>query len=146
MWDLFLNDAKRWALTAEIYVPLARVKTLEEQMQKSLHSCIIVDRSIYEDRYVFAKIAYEQGALSDLEWTIYQEWFAWLVEHTPKPSGFIYLRTAPEVTLTRMQERGRIEEKDFPLALQQKFQQCYEALFMNKHNAKRSCQCSRACY
>lgn len=133
LWDLFLNNAKRWALTAEIYIPLARIMALEQQLQSSLNPFAIIDRSIYEDRYVFAKIAYKHGALSDLEWSIYQEWFAWLIQHSPKPNGFIYLRAAPEVTIARMQERGRTEEKDFPLALQQKFYQCYEDLFINKN-------------
>lgn len=132
LWDLFLNDSKRWALTTEMYVPFARIQALEQLAQKSCHPFMIVDRSIYEDRYVFARLAYEQGALSNLEWAMYQEWFAWIAEHTPKPHGFIYVHTSAEVTLTRMRERGRAEEKDFPLVLQQKFYQYYQDLFINE--------------
>jgi len=132
LWDLFLKDGKRWALTTELYIPLARIQALEQILKKSSNKIIIIDRSIYEDCYVFAKIAYAQGTLSKLEWTIYQEWFAWVVEHTVKPKGFIYIRTTPKIALARMQTRGRTEEKDFPLSLQQQFYQYYEDLFNNE--------------
>ena len=54
--------------------------------------------------------------MSGLEWQIYQEWFSWLVEnYTQKPSGFIYLKTSPQVCFDRLVKRGRSEESSIPL-------------------------------
>ena len=55
--------------------------------------------------------------MSPLEWSIYKDWFAWLVEHNyaPRPAGFIYLRVNPETAYNRIKRRERSEESSISL-------------------------------
>lgn len=115
--DLFYKDTPRWAYTFQSYAFVSRIQTiLEHQQTHALDVTQVLERSVYCDRFCFAKNCYEAGLMSPLEWQIYQEWFSWLVEnYTQKPTGFIYLKTSPQVCFDRLSKRGRSEESAIPL-------------------------------
>lgn len=133
LYDMFLKDTPRWAFTAEFYVPFARATTLEQKAKSTNKPVVIIDRSMYMDRYCFAKTIYNMGAMNPLEWEIYTKWFEWFMKHfSIKPDGFIYLQTNVQTTLKRIQKRDRIEEQDYPVDLQKKFHRCFEEFFIQK--------------
>lgn len=114
---MFYKDTTRWAYTFQTYAFISRIEAMleyhEKQFSKHVH---ILERSVYCDRYCFAKNCFESGLMSKMEWQIYKEWFSWLAEkYSPKPNGFIYLRTSPETCFKRMQKRCRSEEKGISL-------------------------------
>lgn len=115
--DLFYKDTPRWAYTFQSYAFVSRIQTILEHQQAHADGVTqVLERSVYCDRFCFAKNCYEAGLMSALEWQIYQEWFSWLVEnYTQKPSGFIYLKTSPQVCFERLSKRGRSEEAAIPL-------------------------------
>lgn len=115
--DLFYKDTPRWAYTFQSYAFLTRIHAIYDYIK--LHpekSLFILERSVYCDRYCFAKNCYESGFITDLEWQIYKDWFGWLTENqfTPKPNAFIYLRVTPEVAFERISKRKREEESGIP--------------------------------
>jgi deoxyguanosine kinase len=114
---LFYRDTTRWAYTFQTYAFISRVEAmLEYQNKKFSKNVHVLERSVYCDRYCFAKNCFEAGLMSRIEWQIYKEWFSWLAEkYSPQPNGFIYLRTTPETCLKRMQKRCRSEEKGISL-------------------------------
>jgi deoxyadenosine/deoxycytidine kinase len=114
--DLFYKDTPRWAYTFQSYAFVSRVQTiLEHQQTHAAGMTQVLERSVYCDRFCFAKNCYEAGLMSGLEWQIYQEWFSWLVEnYTQKPKGFIYLKTSPRVCFDRLVKRSRSEESSIP--------------------------------
>ena len=115
--DLFYRDMNRWAYTFQSYAFVTRVKEIQDAMRTRPGAIHVLERSVYSDRYCFAKQCYEQGQMSALEWKLYQEWFCWLVDgYLPKPSGFIYLRTDPEICYERLIKRNRSEESAVPLS------------------------------
>jgi len=114
--DAFYKDIKRWAYTFQSYAFVTRVLELEQAEKNSGASSLVLERSVYSDRYCFAKNCYEMGLMSSLEWELYQEWFAWLVEgYTKKPDGFIYLQTDPGICHQRLKQRKRSEETEVSL-------------------------------
>lgn len=114
--DNFYKDTKRWAYTFQSYAFVTRVQAQLEQENKGKHSTQVFERSVYCDRYCFAKNCFEAGTMTTLEWQIYKEWFSWLVEnYTKRPNGFIYLQTSPEVCYSRLKKRNRSEEEGIPL-------------------------------
>jgi deoxyadenosine/deoxycytidine kinase len=109
--ERFYIDKERWAYTFQTYAFLSRVLNQQERASQTEHSLQILERSVYSDRYCFAKLLYEAGSLSKLEWKLYTEWFSWLVDgFVDQPSAFIYLRTSPEVCYERLKKRNRHEE------------------------------------
>ncbi len=115
--DLFYKDTKRWAYTFQSYAFISRVQTIMEYQEKNkIEKPQFLERSIYCDRYCFAKNCFESGLMTELEWAIYKEWFEWLSEkYTPKPNGFIYLKTNPKTCFERISKRNRFEEKNVPI-------------------------------
>lgn len=110
--DLFYKDIKRWAYTFQSYAFISRIQAFNqlkpEQTDKPFK---VMERSVYCDRYCFAKNCFEMGLMSPLEWQIYKDWFSWLAEnYAPQPAGFIYLQTNPEICFERLKKRNRSEE------------------------------------
>jgi len=109
--ERFYTDTTRWAYTFQSYAFVTRVRAQEEQMKQNPYPISVLERSVFSDRYCFAKNAFENGHMNALEWKLYQEWFAWLVEqYVTQPAGFIYLRTNPEICYQRLIKRDRQEE------------------------------------
>ena len=114
--ELFYKDTPRWAYTFQSYAFISRIQTqMQEATTRGSHAMTLFERSVYCDRFCFAKNCFEAGLMSKLEWDIYQEWFAWLVDsYVTKPDGFIYLRTTPEKSFQRLLKRSRSEESAIP--------------------------------
>ncbi len=124
--DAFYKDTDRWAYTFQSYAFITRIMAQEQADLVATTPLQILERSVYSDRYCFAKNAFEMGNMSSLEWQLYQDWWGWFVRHyTKKPSGFIYLQTPPEVCHQRLLKRARSEEASVPLN--------YLTMLHNKH-------------
>lgn len=114
--DMFYKNTQRWAYTFQTYAFVTRIATQEAHLKKCNDPVQILERSVYSDRYCFAKTAYDLGTMNALEWKLYQEWFEWLVDtYTVKPDGFIYLRTNPHICYDRLRKRNRSEETQVAL-------------------------------
>ncbi len=112
----FYQDGKRWAYTFQSYAFITRVLEQEKNSQQHPGALQLLERSVYSDRYCFAKNAHDTGLMTPLEWGLYREWFEWLVQsRLTRPAGFIYLKTDPTVCLERLSLRARVEEQQIPL-------------------------------
>lgn len=130
--DKFYTNPARWAYTFQTYTFVTRMKTMQEHAQYNTAGIQVLERSVYSDR-CFAQTAYENGFMSELEWYMYQEWFNWFVAtYAPKPAGFIYLRTEPEVCYKRLKYRNRQEEVGVPLEYLQQIHNKHDAWLLEK--------------
>ncbi|XP_043938975.1 deoxyguanosine kinase, mitochondrial-like isoform X2 [Protopterus annectens] len=116
--QLLYDDTVRWAFTFQTCSLLSRIKAhLEpssEKMLKAKDPVKIFERSVYSDRYVFAKAVSEMHFINEVEWAIYQDWHNFLMQELGTRlclDGIIYLRASPEVCLERSHRRDRLEEK-----------------------------------
>lgn len=115
--DRFYQDTQRWGYTFQSYAFVTRVVEQDKMALKNPYDTQVLERSVYSDRYCFAKNCFEMGTLSSLEWNLYQEWFEWLVDnYAKKPAGFIYLQTDPKICYNRLKMRAREEESSVPLS------------------------------
>jgi len=131
--EKFYTDTPRWAYTFQSYAFVTRVRAQEEHAKKNPFQTQVLERSVYSDRYCFAKNCYELGFMTDLEWQLYQEWFSWLVDaYTKKPDGFIYLQTSPEVCHERLIKRNRHEESAVPFEYLKKLHDKHEQWLIAK--------------
>ncbi|XP_060107283.1 deoxyguanosine kinase, mitochondrial [Heteronotia binoei] len=116
------QEPSRWSYTFQTYSCLSRLKAqlqpLSMEPLKTQESVQIFERSVYSDRYIFAKNSFEIGHLAEIEWIIYQDWHTFLLQafgNQVALHGFLYLRAPPEVCLERLCRRARPEEKDIQL-------------------------------
>ncbi len=131
--EKFYTDMPRWAYTFQSYAFVTRVRAQQQAAQQFPHLTQIVERSVYSDRYCFAKNCFELGYMNALEWKLYQEWFSWLVDnYTQRPHGFIYLRTTPDVCHERLKKRDRKEEVGVGLDYLQSLHDKHERWLIDK--------------
>ncbi len=116
MLELFYSDTQRWAFTFQICAFVTRAKTWDEVAQHTGHSKVILERSIFCDRYVFAENCFRTGLFSEAEYQLYcGMWDFTVSQYCDEPDVILYLRTPAEVCLQRILDRGRMEESGIPL-------------------------------
>jgi deoxyadenosine/deoxycytidine kinase len=114
--DLFYKDTNRWAFTFQLAAFTTRAKTWTEVLSIIDHRNVVLERSIYCDRYVFAKNCYQSGLMKKTEWQLYCKLWDWLESNwCAEPDRIMYLRTPAEVCLERIEARGRAEESTIPI-------------------------------
>ncbi len=113
--ECFYKDQKENAFCFQILAYITRLKKLMDKIKENPSDVIIItERSIETDRNVFAKMLYEDGFLSSIEWETYNYWFNTFKE-TSKVDLIIYIKTSPEKCLERINKRNRIEENNIKL-------------------------------
>lgn len=108
--ELYYNDPKRWALTLQTYF----LNTREDSIVKALaNDNYILDRSIYEDKDIFAQIQYDQGNMTLSEYQTYLHFFDRAMLHIKtlegkrRPDLLIHLEGSLDTILYRWQKRSR---------------------------------------
>lgn len=86
---------------------------------------IITERSLYTDKYVFAKMLYEQQKIEDVCYKIYINWFEEFVKDFPINCS-IYVKTDPTKCYERIHKRARLGEEVIPLAYLQNCHKYHE--------------------
>ncbi len=114
--EMFYSDPNRWSFTFQLAAFTTRAKTWTEVLAMTDHHSVVLERSIYCDRYVFAKNCYQSGLMTESEWQLYCRLWDWLESNwCTTPDHIVYLRTPAEVCHERIRERGRSEEDSIPL-------------------------------
>jgi len=105
------QDPARWAFTFQICTFITRVKTWPEVWTRVEHRRVVLERSIYCDRFVFVENFYRTGVMTLTEYQLYRGlWELWTSNAPDQPDLIVYLRTPAEVCLQRIRDRGRAEE------------------------------------
>lgn len=113
----FYKDPVRWGMSFNIKVLLSFRKW------KNNNFLALYERSPISNRYVFAQVQCEQGRMDSLELELFDDLYkelAWT------PDVIFYIRTDPQVSLQRMQKRGRECENEVPLAYLETIHRKYE--------------------
>lgn len=133
--EKFYQDMPRWAYTFQSYAFITRIQAQQQAEKTNPYMMQILERSVFSDRYCFAKSSYEQGKMSALEWNMYTQWFSWLVDnYVTKPAGFIYLQTDPQVCYQRLIKRNRHEESMVSIDYLKQLHDKHESWLIGKHD------------
>jgi len=105
----FYKNPKKWAYRSQMFFLEEKARKMK-QVQESGKSAII-DRTIYEDIYIFARAQLELGNMTREEWKLYEERKDELLKSIEYPEMIIYLRgNAQPTLLERINMRNRPEE------------------------------------
>ena len=93
----FYGDMRAWGFHLQVFFlghRAAQHKGLALDSQSA-----IIDRSIYEDAYIFARALYEMGSLTERDYLSYRRLFDLVVSELPPPDLLIYLRAPVPVLM-----------------------------------------------
>ncbi|MEH7885126.1 deoxynucleoside kinase [Bacillus sp. JJ1609] len=132
--DKFYADFERWSFHLQIYFLAERFK--EQKRIFEYGGGFIQDRSIYEDTGIFAKMHYEKGTMSSVDYETYKSLFDAMVmtPYFPHPDLLIYLEGSIEDILERIKLRGRPMEQKTPISYWEEMHERYEN-WINNFNA-----------
>ncbi|KAB2328182.1 deoxynucleoside kinase [Cytobacillus depressus] len=132
--DKFYADFERWSFHLQVYFLAERFK--EQKRIFEYGGGFIQDRSIYEDTGIFAKMHYEKGTMSKVDYETYTSLFEAMVmtPYFPHPDLLIYLEGSLDDILSRINERGRPMEQQTPVDYWKEMHKRYED-WINSFNA-----------
>ncbi|MCA1032986.1 deoxynucleoside kinase [Bacillus timonensis] len=124
--DRFYSDFTRWSFHLQIYFLAERFK--EQKKIFEYGGGFIQDRSIYEDTGIFAKMHYEKGTMTPVDYETYKNLFDAMVmtPYFPHPDLLIYLEGSLDDIVGRIKERGRPMEQQTPIEYWSEMHQRYE--------------------
>jgi deoxyadenosine/deoxycytidine kinase len=80
-----------------------------------LNKGFIQDRSIYEDREIFARNLKDLNFMSTRDWLTYTSLFDDMIQFIREPDLIIYLKASTQTLIDRIKNRNREYEKDISL-------------------------------
>lgn len=104
----FYENTERYSFAFQVMAYTSRLSLLKEALKEN-YDVIISERSIYTDKFVFAKSLYDAKKMSLIEYLIYLKMFD---EFSTIINKFkmVYIRTSPEICDLRVKRRGRLGE------------------------------------
>jgi len=122
--DDFYDDMHRWAFHLQVFF-LSKRFEIHREMVSSPAPCI-QDRTIYEDKEVFAATLYRGGFMSDRDYANYVALFDAMTSFLRPPDLVVYLRAGVETLLERIRCRGRDCEREISPEYLSQLNQAYE--------------------
>src|SRR3989304_8595244 len=86
----FYADMHAWSFHLQIFFLGHRADQYLEAARDSRSA--ILDRSIYEDAYIFARALHNLGNLAERDYLSYRKLFEQIVDSLPRPDLLIYLK------------------------------------------------------
>ena len=126
---MMYEDQKRWSLTVHLLYYVFHIHNLQKAIAQFPNNIIISDRSIFSGP-IFCSAEKESGHFHPLEEILYNKLFNLSASSIPKPHGFIYVRTNPEVSFERINKRLRKEEMHIDLAYWKKLHDAHEKMLI----------------
>ena len=120
----FYNDMNRWSLNLQIYFLYTRFQSQINLLKKKKK--IIQDRTIYEDKEIFAFNLFQLGHLSKRDYETYCNLFNCIIPFIKEPDLIIYLKANTDTLISRINMRKRKYEIDISSEYLHSLNICYE--------------------
>jgi deoxyadenosine/deoxycytidine kinase len=101
----FYADMRQWSFHLQVFFLGHRSQQylLMAQMPQS----VILDRSIYEDAFIFSRALHHLNNLDERDYLSYRRVFDLVVQHLPAPDLLIYLNCPVPILMERIRRRAR---------------------------------------
>jgi deoxyadenosine/deoxycytidine kinase len=101
----FYADMREWSFHLQVFFLGHRAQQYLEMANDP--QSVILDRTIYEDAYIFARALHHMGNLSERDYLAYQRVFDLVTSQLPPPDLLIYLKAPVSVLMNRIHSRAR---------------------------------------
>ena len=104
----FYADMRSWSFHLQVFFLGHRAQQYLEVTTAA--QSVILDRSIYEDAFIFARALHHLGNLTERDYLAYRRVFDLVVAGLPPPDLLVYLKAPVGVLMERIHSRGRAIE------------------------------------
>jgi deoxyadenosine/deoxycytidine kinase len=104
--EKYYADQRRYAFSFQMMAYISRISIMRAALKENKYKLIIIERSVYTDSAVFAKMLFDDKKIEDIEYAIYLKWVDEFISDFPAVK-FIYVQAQPEVSFQRVGIRGR---------------------------------------
>jgi deoxyadenosine/deoxycytidine kinase len=101
----FYRDMRLWSFHLQIF--FLGHRALQHQMLAAQDHSAVIDRSIYEDAFIFARALYELDNMTERDYLAYSRLYQLVVDKLPRPDLLIYIKTSLPTLRAHIQHRGR---------------------------------------
>lgn len=144
MLQKFYADQEKYSFAFQMMAYISRLKILRDTIKNITNNSnalrknmpkyvIITERSLYTDKYVFAKMLHDQGKIEDVCYQIYLNWFEEFANDFPINYS-VYVNTEPQKCYERVHIRARVGEEIIPLSYLQDCHNYHEEFLANTDN------------
>ena len=130
MLQKFYKNKARYAFSFQMMAYISRLALLKKSVEENPDAIIITERSLYTDRFVFAKMLYDTKNIELAEYSIYLKWFDTFASDFPI-SKIIYVKTDPPTCLHRIVTRSRNGENIIAIDYLNKCNKYHNAMIDN---------------
>ena len=130
----FYEDMQRWSFNLQIYFLQSRFNKVMEYREGGKD--VIMDRTIYEDAYIFAPNLHSMNLMSKRDFDNYIHLFDLTNSLVKAPDLLIYLRSSVPNLIDNIQKRGREYETSIRLDYLNRLNERYEAWVSQYNDGK----------
>jgi deoxyadenosine/deoxycytidine kinase len=112
--EKFYADQQKYSFSFQMMAYISRLAILKSEILKNPNAIFITERSLFTDKFVFAKMLFDSGKIDLINYKIYLKWFDTFSSDFPI-SKIIYVNTDPNVCYQRIIKRSRTGEDNIPL-------------------------------
>ena len=129
--DMMYKNPKKFASTFQMAAAISKIQSLQDASKPYR----LVERTLLCREKVFIPLLVENGFLTDLEQSLLAHFFTMVKNHEGVVADVrVYLRTSPEIALTRIQKRNRQGEEDLSLDYLTKLHSYYDEWLLRLDN------------
>lgn len=115
MLQKFYSDQDTYAFSFQMMAYISRLALIRQSARSGNPNLLLIsERCLFTDKYVFAKMLYDQGKMEEVNFQIYMKWFDEFAQDYPI-EHCIYIRTDPAICCERVKSRARLGENAIPL-------------------------------
>ena len=115
MLEKFYQDQSKYAFSFQMMAYISRLSTFKTAISENPQATIfITERSLDTDKYVFARMLFDDLKIEDVNYQIYNTWFELFANQYPIHK-IIYVKTDPEICYERISKRSRTGEDCIPI-------------------------------
>ncbi len=112
--EKFYGDQSKYSFSFQMIAYISRLALLKEAVEQNPTKIIITERSLFTDKYVFAKMLHDSGKIEFINYKIYLQFFDTFVKDYGVDK-ILYVKADPEKCSERITKRSRSGESNIPL-------------------------------
>ena len=103
--EKYYADQKRYAFSFQMMAYISRISIIRDALKQN-YKVIVLERSVFTDAAVFAKMLFDDKKIEEIEYKIYMKWVNEFSKDIP-PIKFVYVQADPEISFRRILQRNR---------------------------------------